>query len=390
MLFINATIFTMEKKEPDKNSYLQIIDGKFAAIGEMSDTLPQDDCIIDIGGKSIYPGFIDAHTHVGMFDDGLCFEGDDGNEDSDPSTPHLRAVDAVNSFDRCFSEAANAGVTSVLTGPGSSNPIAGQIAAVKTHGRYLDEMIIKAPIAMKMSLGENPKTTYSEKGESPVTRMATAAVIREQLFKTKRYLEEIEASEAGDGDAPEADFKCNALMSVLKGELPVHFHCHRRDDIITAMRIAKEFNLKYTLVHATEGYMIADILSENDVSVLSGPTLCDRSKPELANLSPAATGILDKNGVKAGIITDHPVIPIQYLPLCAGLCVREGMDETAALKAITINPACICGIDDRVGSIKVGKDADFTVFFQNPLLLSAKPDAVYINGKKVFDRNETK
>lgn len=387
LTFINAYIYTAEGA-PIEYGYLRTEGKIISDIGEMDSFVPADgEQITDLEGKRIYPGFIDAHTHLGMWDDGLGFEGDDGNEDSDPVTASLRAIDAINSFDRCFSEAHRAGITTVVTGPGSANPIGGSMAAIKTIGGRIDKLIVKSPVSIKMALGENPKTTYHGKDESPVTRMATAGIIREALIKSKRYAQDIDrANEDDDFDLPEFDANCEALLPVIRGELPVHIHAHRRDDIFTAVRIAEEFNLDYVLVHATEGYMCADDLAECGAKVFSGPLLCDRSKPELANLTPKSAGILDNAGIKSAIITDHPETPIQYLPICAGLAVREGMNYDSALRAITINPAEILGISDRVGSIKVGKDADFSIFPQgcDPLTLAAMPDEVYIDGKAVY------
>ena len=342
--------------------------------------------IIDLRGKRIYPGFIDAHTHVGMWDDGLGFEGDDGNEDGQTAAASLRAIDAINSFDRCFTEAHRAGVTTVVTGPGSANPIGGAMAAIKTTGGRVDRLVVKSPVSIKMALGENPKTIHHNRDESPMTRMATAKIIREALIKARRYAEDIEkASESEDYDLPDFDAECEALLPVIRGELPVHIHAHRRDDIFTGIRIAEEFSLKYVLVHATEGYMVADELAECGVDIFSGPFLSDRSKPELINLTPKSPGIISAAGIRTAIVTDHPVIPIQYLPLCAGLAVREGMDYDAALRAITINPAEILGLDDRIGSVIPGKDADFSIFNEDPLTLAAKPLAVFIDGKPVYD-----
>lgn len=381
LLFINAVIHTMAGPTLE-NGFLRVEGDRIAEVGPMP--APSDGEAIDLGGAHVYPGFIDAHTHIGMWEDGLTFEGDDGNEETDPVQPQLRAIDAVNPMDRCFSEALDAGVTTVLTGPGSANPIGGQFAALKTFGRRVDNMILRAPVAMKMALGENPKNVYHEKNQSPCTRMATAALIREQLMKAKRYEEDVRrAEEDSELDPPEYDGKCEALLPVLRRELKVHFHAHRADDIFTALRIASEFSLDYVIVHGTEGALIAEELAEEHASVLSGPLLCDRSKPELRNLTPGTPGRLAKAGVPTAIITDHPVIPVQYLPLCAALAVREGMDEEKALAAITCNPARICGIDDRVGSLEAGKDADFVVFRSSPLLLSSKPEMVYIGGRRV-------
>lgn len=384
MLIQNAKIYTMAG-EPIPSGWLLEQNGKIVSVGSMPAPDLADDEVIDVGGASVYPGFIDAHTHLGMWEDGLTFEGDDGNEDTDPVTPHLRGIDAVNPLDRCFEEACAAGVTTVVTGPGSSNPIGGQLAAVKTAGRRIDDMVVRAPVAMKMALGENPKATYHGKSQSPSTRMATAALIREELYKTQRYLEDLELSRKDEEiDPPEYDIKCEALIPVLQGELPVHFHAHRADDIFTAMRLGREFQLDYVIIHATDGHLIADDLAQENVPVLAGPILCDRAKPEMKNLTPACPGILAKHGVRTALVTDHPVIPIQYLPLCAALAVREGMDREEALRAVTITPARICHIDDRVGSLEPGKDADFSVFAEDPLQITAKPLMVFVGGHRVL------
>ena len=384
MLIQNAMIYTMAG-DPIPNGYLLVRDGKIAAVGPMPAPDAAGEEVVDAGGASLYPGFVDAHTHLGMWEDGLTFEGDDGNEDTDPITPQMRGIDAVNPLDRCFEEACAAGVTTVITGPGSANPIGGQLAAVKTAGRRIDNMVVKAPVAMKMALGENPKSTYHGKSQTPSTRMATAALIREELYKTRRYLEDLELScKDEDIDPPEYDIKCEALIPVLQRELQVHFHAHRADDIFTAMRLGREFHLDYVIIHGTDGYLITDDLAGEDVPVLSGPILCDRSKPELKNLTPACPGMLQKRGIRIAIVTDHPVVPIQYLPLSAALAVREGLEREEALRAITINPARICHIEDRVGSLEPGKDADFSLFRDDPLQISTKPEMVFVSGRRVF------
>lgn len=380
----NAVLHTMEGIDYE-NGWMTVENGVITGLGPMG-ICPQQpgEEWLDLDGAHIYPGFIDAHTHLGMWEDGLTFEGDDGNEETDPITPQLRAIDALNPMDRCFREALESGVTTVITGPGSANPIGGQLAAIKTAGRCIDKMIVKAPVAMKMALGENPKTVYHGKNQTPVTRMATAALIREQLRKAERYLDDTERALAEeDFDPPEYDIKCEALLPLLRREIPAHIHCHRADDIFTAIRIAEEFQLDYVIVHGTEGHLITEELAEKKVRVLSGPILCDRSKPELRNLTPACPGKLTEAGIQTALITDHPVIPIQYLPLCAGLAVREGMDPEMALRAITIEPARICGLDDRLGSLAVGKDADFSVFRQNPLTIAAKPEKVFVGGREI-------
>lgn len=383
MLICNARVYTMAGVEIP-NGFVRTRGTVIESVGpKQLDPLDGEE-VLDLHGAGIYPGFVDAHTHLGMWEDGLTFEGDDGNEETDPVAPELRAVDAVNPMDRCFSEALAAGVTTVVTGPGSADPIGGQLAAIKTCGTRIDDMILKAPLAIKMALGENPKTVYHGKNETPSTRMATASLIRAELFKAKRYLQDLERTEEDeDADPPDYDIKCEALLPALRGEVQVHFHAHRADDIYTAVRIAKEFHLNYVIIHGTEGYLIADGLRKEGTRILSGPILCDRSKPELKNLTPAGPGILARNGILTAIVTDHPVVPIQYLPLCAALAVREGMDHEEALRAITVNPARICGIDNRVGTIEEGKDADLVVFDADPLRLEAKPLFVIAGGKLV-------
>lgn len=386
MVLINAQIYTMGPLGFIKNGFVKINGNIIENVGKMEELDIENEQVVDMKGKYLYPGFIDAHTHLGMVEDGLTFEGDDINEAVDPVTPNLRAIDAINPMDRCFSEALSAGVTTVITGPGSSNPIAGQMVAIKTYGTRIDNMIIKDPVSMKFSLGENPKNTFSEKSQSPSTRMAVAALIREQLSKARKYL--LDKNEffnnPDENEEPEFDAKNEALIPLLKREIPAHFHAHRSDDIFTAIRIAKEFNLDYVIIHCTEGHLIADELKRENTKVFSGPFLSDRSKPELVNLTPKTPGVLAKKGVKASIVTDHPVTPIQYLPVCASLAVREGMDAYEALKSITINAAEIAGIDNRVGSIEPMKDADILVFEHDALDFRSKPVEAFFEGKKVI------
>ncbi len=368
-------------------------EGKIAEIGSMDKfqaASHEDGKTIDASGRYVLPGFIDAHCHVGMWEDSVGFEGDDGNEMTDPITPHLRAIDAVYHNDRAFLEARMNGVTTVVTGPGSANVIGGQFAALKTFGRRIEEMVVKDPVAMKVAFGENPKTVYNEKRQTPMTRMATAALLRESLFKAVEYKKQLDdyMEDSEEHDKPEYDIKLEALLPVLRGEIPLKAHAHRADDILTAIRIAKEFGLSVTIEHCTEGHLIADILLEEGVSAVVGPLLTDRSKIELRNQSLKAPGILSKAGVKVAIMTDHPCVPVQYLSLCAAMAVKEGMDEYEALRAITINAAAITGTDSRIGSLEKGKDADIVVFTGHPLDLRTKVDYTIINGNVVFERED--
>ncbi|HHW30744.1 MAG TPA: amidohydrolase [Clostridiaceae bacterium] len=396
LLIKNAKILTMAGVNYE-SGYIFTENGKITAIGDSGTAdfvknLIMDFNkvkIIDAKGAFVLPGFIDAHCHVGMWEDSVGIEGADGNEGTDPITPHLRAIDGVYYSDRSFTEARESGVTTVVTGPGSANVIGGQFAALKTYGRRVEDMIIKEPVAMKVAFGENPKRVYGEKKQMPSTRMATAALLRENLLKAIEYKEKLDEynKDKNNNEKPKLDFKLESLVKVLNGEIPLKAHAHRADDILTAIRIAKEFGLRYTLDHCTEGYLIKDILAEEGVQAIVGPILTDRSKIELRSMSLKNPGILSKAGVKVAIMTDHPVIPVQYLCLCAAIAVKEGMDEEEALKAITINAAQICEIDHRVGSLEVGKDADMVIFSDHPFELKSKVLTTIINGNIVYEAN---
>ncbi len=386
-LIHNANIITMEEKDyPD--GYLIIENGKIAEVGA-KEALPKTpelfEKVIDAQGQTVLPGFVDAHCHVGMWEEGGGFEGDDGNEDTDPVTPQLRAIDAVNPFDEAFENARRAGVTTVVTGPGSANVLGGQFAALKTIGNCVDKMIIKAPAAQKAALGENPKITYSSKKQMPSTRMATAAVLRETLAKAQEYKQAWEQyqQKPEEFDKPELDFKLESLIDVLNKKIPLKIHAHRADDICTAIRIGEEFGIRVTLEHCTEGHLIADILKEKNLPVMLGPTFGTKSKPELKHLSFDIYPKLEKAGLNFAIITDHPEIAIDQLHLCAVLAVKHGLSRKAALRAITIYAAENTGIADRVGSIRNGKDADLVFVSGDVLSIDAKVTAVYIDGKQV-------
>lgn len=384
LLIINARILTMAGKTYE-NGFLYARDGKIAEVGAMGDCTMEGKVspLIDAAGRTLFPGIVEAHCHVGMWEDSLGFEGADGNEATDPLTPQLRAIDAINPFDRCIGDARRAGITTLVTGPGSANVVGGQFAAIKTRGRCIDDMILKAPAAMKFALGENPKTVYNEKKQSPTTRMATAAILREFLQNCQNYKRKKEAhlADPEKNDEPEYSFRYEAMLDVLDRKLPVKIHAHRADDICTAIRIGKEFNLDYTIEHATEGHLIADILKENGVNVNLGPTMSERSKPELKNMTYQTYQTLAEAGLRIATITDHPVIPIEYLPVCASLAVKNGLSREDALRSLTINAAENCRIADRVGSLEKGKDADMCLYSGDVLDLYTRPEVVIINGE---------
>ena len=379
MIIINAKIYTVEE-DVIQNGFIKFEDGKISKIGDMSDF--NGDFDLDIQGKSIIPGFIDAHTHLGLVEDGISFEGDDVNEDTDPCTPQLRSIDGVNPRDKAFYEAYKSGVTTALITQGSANPIAGQMSIIKTYGICIDEMVINDFCSIKFALGENPKSVYNSKNQAPATRMATASLIRENLFKSKEYLENKIKAVEDEEDLPEFDFKYESLIPLIKKEVKAHFHCHRTDDIFTAIRIAKEFDLDLVLVHATESYMIPGYVK--DYPVIIGPLMTDRSKPELANLDLSCTKILSDNDVLISLSTDHPETPLKYLSMQPILAIKEGVSEQKALEMITINPAKTLGISDRVGSLKEGKDADFIITDGNIFDYKTSILNVFINGEEVY------
>lgn len=357
-------------------------------LGECESVTADD---IDAQGGLLLPGFVDAHCHLGIIEDGIDFEGDDCNEATDPFMPHLRALDGINPFDLCFADARNRGITTVLSSPGSANPAGGTIAAIKTAGVCVDEMLIRT-VGVKFALGENPKSVYDRRDEMPVTRMATAAIIREGLYKARRYLTDVRAAEQdAELSPPDYDIKCEALLPVLRGEQRAFFHCHRADDMATAVRIAKEFQLDPVLIHATEGHRIADYLAKEQIPVIVGPLIGNRSKPELQQQSARNAATLNQNRVSLAVCTDHPEVPIQYLPLSAAIARKGGLPHAQALDAITAAAADIAGIGDRVGRISEGLDADLQLYAPDidPLSLDAVPEWVMINGVIVSRKGES-
>ncbi len=379
MIIKNGLIYDAVKKDPYAAD-IRVEDGKIRKIAK-SIAPKKGEEVIDAEGMRVYPGFIDAHCHLGLDGWGIGFEGHDYNEPGDPCTPQLRSEDSFNPFDPTIKHAAKAGVTSVATGQGSANPIGGTWIAVKTRGICVDDMIIKTPVAMKCALGENPKRVYKDKGNA--ARMSTAAVIRNMMFKAKEYLEKKEAAGDDISKRPAFDFKCEAMIPVLKKEIPLKIHAHQANDILTAIRLAKEFDVLLTIEHVTEGHLIADKLAGCPYPLAVGPTLTHATKFELQNKSWVTPGLLASKGCQVSIITDSPVIPQEYLPLCAGLAVKAGMDPFEALKAITINPAKQIGIADRVGSLEVGKDADIVIADGDPMVSSTCIVKVLIDGEPV-------
>ena len=370
---------------PDiENGEILIDNGKIIAIGAHVDA-PAGAKVIDAAGLLVSPGFIDAHCHIGMHEESSRWEGNDTNEYSDPVTPQLRAIDSINPMDEAFECAIKGGVTTAVTGPGSANVIGGSFCALKLHGKCVDDMVINDNVAMKIAFGENPKGAYGQNGrKAPVTRMMTAALLRETLMKARRYMEEVDEAENDPEKKRPFDMKLEAMLPVMRGEIPLKSHAHRADDILTSVRIAREFGVKLTLDHCTEGHLIVDKLSEFGLPVLIGPSFGSKSKQELSEKSFATPGILEKAGLSVSIITDAPVVPLYYLPLCAGLAVREGMSYEGAWKAITINPAKVAGIDARVGSLEVGKDADISIFEGDPLRdIASRAKYVLVNGEVV-------
>ena len=352
--------------------------GKIAKIAEGIEA-PEGCEIIEAAGRNVYPGFVEAHGHIGLDGYGIGYEGADYNEMGDPVSPQLRAIDGIQPFDKSLREAREAGVTTLCVGPGSANVLGGTFAVIKPVGRRVDDMCVIKEAAMKCAFGENPKRCYRDKGIS--CRMSTASKLREALFKAKEYKRKVDAAEGDPAKMPAFDMKMNALIPVLEKKMPLKAHAHQADDLFTALRIAKEFDVDITLEHVTEGHLVADILAEENVPLAVGPSLGHASKFELRNKSWTTPGILAAAGCHVSIITDSPVIPQKYLAQCAGFAVRSGMDPFEALKAITINPAEHIGAADRIGSLEVGKDADIVVTDGCPFEISTTVRQVYINGQ---------
>ncbi len=374
LLVQNGNLYTMEDQKPTKADLL-VKNGKIAKISEK--IKPEDNMkIIDATGLNVFPGFIDAHSHLGICEEKASAQVDESNENTNPIMSAVRGLDGVNPMDSAFHNALASGITGVMVGPGSANPIGGQFAFIKTYGRCIDDMVVLAPAAIKIAFGENPMTNYGLNGNTPSCRMGTASLIREELFRAKQYFE--------NADNQQKDFSLECYRDLFEGKIPLKAHVHRADDILTAIRIAKEFGLGLTLDHCTEGHLIAEKIAESGFPAIVGPSLASRNKKEVSQSDFKTAGILKKTGVTVAITTDHPVSRIQYLPLCAALAAKEGLGEFDALRAITIDAAKICRVDNRLGSLRVGKDADFVVFEGSPFDIFSHVHVTVINGKIVW------
>ena len=389
LLIKNGKIMTMSDKNYDKGDIL-IKDKKIVQIGENINIDDTENCqIIDAENCWVLPGIIEAHCHIGIQEERKGFEGNDCNEMNESITPYLRALDGINVMDSAFHTALTSGITGVMVGPGSSNVVGGQFVFIKTHGRTIDNMTVLEPAAMKIAFGENVKTNYNQKSVMPSTRMSIAALLREELFEAKKY-DQNKKNAKKNGDGFEEVFRKECWLPVINREIPLKAHVHRADDILTAIRIAKEFNLRLTLDHCTEGHLITEEIKQSGFPAIVGPSLATRNKIETQNADFKTAGILHKAGIKVAITTDHPVTRIQDLPICAGFAAREGLGVEEGLKAITINAAEICNVADRLGSLEVGKDADIAVFDGNPMEVFTKTMYTIIDGEVVYEAKDLK
>ncbi len=381
LLIKNGHVKTMAGKEFENGCVLINDEGKIEKVAARI-AAPKGAQVIDADGRLVTPGCVEAHCHIGLDNSAMRWEGMDYNEAIDPVTPQLRAIDSINPLDEQFPLALAGGVTTAVTGPGSANVVGGTFAAVKLYGKRVDKMIVKEPVAMKCAFGENPKGCYGQKGKSPMTRMAVVALLRELLFKTQRYMKD-----KAEGKNPPFDMKLEAMIPVLEGKIPLKCHAHRADDILSSIRVAKEFGVGLTLDHCTEGHLIADELAEEGYPAFVGPTFGGKSKLELLNKTFDTPKVLNEKGLTISIVTDAPVIPLQYLPMCAGMAVNSGLREEEAWKAITINPANSTGIGDRVGSLEPGKDGDVVIWTADPMhALGAQAFITVVDGKVVYQK----
>lgn len=380
LLIQNGTLYTMESEEPVFADLLI----KNDKIEKIAPDIPITDNmeVLDAAGLLIFPGFIDAHSHIGISEEKVTGIGDECNENTAPATPYLRAIDCIHPMDSAFHNALASGVTGAMAGPGSSNPVGGQFAFIKTYGRCIDEMVVLAPAAIKIAFGENPMTCFGMNGNAPSTRMGIAAIIREDLFNARQYLDNTSS------DSSQKDFHMESYRELFEKKIPLKAHVHRTDDILTAIRIAKEFDLDLTLDHCTEGHLIAEEIAKSGYPAIVGPSMSARSKKEVSESDFKTPGILKHAGVPIALTTDHPVCRLQYLPLCAALAAKEGLSEYEALRAITIDAARISRVDHRLGSLTVGKDADLCLWDGNPLEIRSSVVKTLINGKVVWEKKK--
>lgn len=375
---VKGKVLTMSETEPKviQGGTVLVKDGIIVKLLQEEEKIPPEYRRINAKGCFVLPGFVEAHCHMGITEEKKGMEGDDCNEGVDPITPSLRAIDAINPMDDAFHNALKAGITTAMIGPGSANVVGGQFAVVHNHGRCIDDMILRFPAALKVAFGENPKVNYSGLGKSPSTRMAIAAILRKELLAAKQYL--------SDSKGKETDLRYEAYRPVFEKKIPLKAHVHRADDILSAIRIAKEFDLDMTLDHCSEGHLIVEEIKKSGFPAIVGPDLSSRNKIEVQNMAFKTAGILSKAGILTAVTTDHPVSIIQTLPLCASLAVKEGMEMEDALRAITIHAAKICGVDDKIGSLDEGKYADIAIFDRHPLDIFTKTMCTMIRGEIVY------
>lgn len=382
---INGVVYTVKDRDPINGGVL-IEDGKIAAVGEFD--IPAGCEVIDVQGGLIFPGFIDPHTHLGIAETALGFEGADHNECTTPVTAHVHSIDAINPADSAFDDAIKAGITSALVIPGSGNIIGGVGVVLKTWAEdiIMESRIVKKDACMKAALGENPKRVYSGKNVSPSTRMGSAAVMREAFVEAQNYAKKVEKAKDDPDKLPERSLKLENLVKVLNREMPIKIHAHRADDIATAIRIAQEFNLDMSIEHSSEAHLISEYVSKFNYPLVVGPSLGVPTKVETKNKTLKSLEVLVKTGLPISVTTDHPVLPIYRLIHAAALAVREGLDEYEALKMITINPAITLGLEQRLGSIEVGKDADITVYDDHPFSFLSNCLYTFVDGKVAYKK----
>lgn len=383
LAIVGGKIYTITQGIIEDGTIL-VENGKIKAVGKDLE-VPAEAQVIDAKGKFITPGIIDAHAHVEIWEEGIGWEGMDVNEHTNPITPHVRAIDAINPEGLGMRDAVKGGITCIWNAPGSGNVIGGHGVTMKTYGKVIDEMIMLEPSGIKAALGENPKG-YGRRGKMPATRMGSAALMRETLLKAKKYLAKIEKANGDEDKMPEPDLAMEALVKVLRKEIPLRVHCHRHDDIMTAIRIAEEFDINISIEHATEGHKVADELAKRNIPIVVGPSLTTRSKVELRDRTLKTPAICAEAGVKVSIMTDHPIMQVRDLHLAAALAVKYGLSEEDGLKAITINPAELCGVGDRVGSLEPGKDADIVIWTHHPFDIMTKVEKTIINGEIAYSR----